>query len=125
MALDRVNAKIAAASGNERKKLEAKLAQTNERIARILLESGTEWPDDDPGDSYDTGGRYLVPYFKVTGHPSKNGIPLAIEWMRQRNCEWDGSTKSLRAKVVHALLRGETVPKFGLGIQLTLQVRKD
>ncbi|MET4279701.1 MULTISPECIES: hypothetical protein [unclassified Bradyrhizobium] len=125
MALDRTNAKIASASGDERKSLEAKQAETNERIARMLLEGGTEWPDDDPDEVYDTGGRYIVPFFEVKGHPSKKGLPMAHEWMRERNCEWDGSTKSLRAEIVRALLRGETVPKFGLAIRLTLQIRKD
>ncbi|MGY3428549.1 hypothetical protein ACVWZW_009053 [Bradyrhizobium sp. F1.13.4] len=78
-----------------------------------------------PMKFYDTGGRYIVPFFEVKGHPSKKGLPMAHEWMRERNCEWDGSTKSLRAEIVRALLRGETVPKFGLAIRLTLQIRKD
>jgi hypothetical protein len=128
MALDRLNAKIADAhsSGNEAlcKELTLRRTKMNERVARTLLDAGDNWPDDEPEDSYDTKGRYIVPWFEVTGHPSKKGKPIAEEWMRQRNREWDGSVKSLRREVINALSRREEIPKFGLSIQLTCKIWK-
>jgi len=127
MAFDRLDAKIKAAAGDEPllKELQLRRAKISERVARELLDlgPGANFPDDDPSEVYDTGGRDIYPFFKVTGNPSKKGRPMAEEWMRQRNVEWDGSTKSLRREVVQALFQAESVPNFGLGIQLTVEIR--
>ena len=66
----------------------------------------------------------ICPLWIVTGVPSKKGRPLAEEWMRSRKIEWDGGVKSLREAVENALLTGESVPRFGLRIQLTV-LQKD
>jgi hypothetical protein len=62
----------------------------------------------------------ICPLWIVTGVPSKKGRPLVEEWMRNRQIEWDGGVKSLREEVENALLTGESVPRFGLRIQLTV-----
>jgi hypothetical protein len=128
LALDRIDAAIAEASAASNKLLCHNLrynrAMMAERIARTLLDFGTEWPDDNSEDSYDTQGRYVVPFYDVTGYPSKAGKPIAEKWMLERNIAWDGSIRSLRSEVVKALIAGERVPKFGLSVKLTCRVRK-
>src|SRR5258708_857697 len=71
-------------------------------------------------DFDEEGDLQVCPLWIVTGVPSKRGRPLAEEWMRGRQIEWDGGVKSLREEVENALLKGEVVPKFGLRIQLTV-----
>jgi hypothetical protein len=128
MALDRIDAAIAEASAASDellcKELRHNRARMAQRFAQALLDSGTEWTDDNPDESYDTQGRYIVPFYDVTGHPSKAGKPIAEKWMLERNIAWDGSIKSLRSEVVKALIVGDWVPKFGLSVKLTCRVRK-
>jgi len=89
------------------------------------LTAGEDYYDPDPDKKYDVQGRDIVPGYEVTGTPSKKGRPAAAEWMRERNKPWDGSAKSLRREVTFVLNRGGNIPSsFGLGIQLTVEIRK-
>jgi hypothetical protein len=54
--------------------------------------------------------------FTVTGTTSKEGKPMAEEWMRSRGVDWDGSIQRLREEVFTATVFFESVPDFGLKI---------
>jgi hypothetical protein len=95
--------------------------------ALLLMEIGVPQlseDDYDPPDLYIDEAPHTYPYWSVHGVPSKQGRPLAEEWMRGRGLQWNGDAPSLRREVVAALKRGATVPNFGLSIRLTTIVFK-
>ena len=68
--------------------------------------------------------RPVYPMWIVKGMPSKKGRPIAEQWMLSRKLRWGGRTKTLRHEVENALVLGETIPRFGLRIELTT-IRRD
>jgi hypothetical protein len=127
-ALDRMDERIAQVpEGSERhKELQRIRALMCRKFALRLwnLTAGEDFYDPDPNNKYDVKGRDILPGYKVTGTPSKKGRPGAAEWMRERDKTWDGSAKALRREVTYVLNRGGNIPSsFGLGIQLTVEIR--
>jgi hypothetical protein len=62
----------------------------------------------------------IYPCWIIEGVPSKEGKLLSSEWMLAHVPDWKGSTRTLRHTVELALKSGETIPKFGLKIQLLI-----
>lgn len=125
--LDEIDAEIEKAAKQKPllKTLRRQRADFCRKWAEHLLElgPGANFPDDNPAEVYDDGGREVWPTWLVTGTLSKRGRPLAEEWMRVRNVPWEGDIQSLRREVANALYRRELVPEFGLGTQLSIVLR--
>jgi hypothetical protein len=104
------------------KQLAQRYRTLSREYASLLIETGVPpvgAEDFEPPGLYIDEAPHTYPCWYVNGVPSKAGRPLAETWMRERGLQWDGNAPSLRREVVAALKRGDSVPNFGLSINLS------
>jgi hypothetical protein len=123
---DELYAAVVKSVGEEVDIIIQRKAQASRKFARHLIELGYPQLIDsriEPLDFETHLKRPVYPCWTVKGMPSKNGRPIAENWMLSRKARWGGSTKLLRREVEDALVLGETVPRFGFHISLSTILR--